>query len=236
MFRRPSTRTRVRLFCFHHAGGNALVYRQWCAELPDWIDVCPVQLPGRGQRIDEPPFTRMHDLVDAFVSETDSLLLDIPVAVFGHSMGAAVAFAVAERLGPAVAHVFAAGRRALSQPQRGELHTLDDSGLERYLCRLNATPSIVFENPELRAYVLNVLRADLTLNASYWTDRPLPATPLTVLGGSDDPEVSPESLDAWRALTRDLFRRVMFPAQHFFTITCRDAVQRLVVESLEAFA
>src|ERR1700712_5986264 len=50
-FRRPSPRARVRLLCFHHAGGNALVYRPWVAELPDWIDVCPVQLPGRGLRI-----------------------------------------------------------------------------------------------------------------------------------------------------------------------------------------
>jgi surfactin synthase thioesterase subunit len=234
VFRRPSARARVRLLCFHHAGGNALVYRRWVTELPDWIDVCPVQLPGRGQRIEEPLLTRMHDVVNAFVAETDSLLYDLPLALFGHSMGAAVAFAVAERLGPSVAHVFAAARRSPSQQQK--LHTLDDSGLERYLCRLGATPASVFDYPELRDHVLAVLRADLTLNDAYLADRPLPATPLTVLGGSQDLQVPPETLEAWRELTPGPFRRVMFPADHFFTASCRDAVQRLVVESLEVLA
>ena len=66
--------------------------------------------------------------------------------------------------------------------------------------------------------------------------RPLAAVPLTVLGGSQDQEVPPHALDAWRALTRGEFRQVMFPAEHFFTATCREAVQRLVVTSLQSFA
>jgi medium-chain acyl-[acyl-carrier-protein] hydrolase len=235
VFRKPRPLARVRLFCFHHAGGNAMAYRRWVSDLPDWIDVCPVQLPGRGQRIDEPPFIQMQDLVDVFVAQTEPLL-DIPVAVFGHSMGAAVAFAVAERLGPAVVHVLAAGRRSPSLASDEALHELDDSGLELYLDRLGATPTIVFEDPELRAHVLEVLRADLTLNDSYRAIRPLAAVPLTVLGGSEDQEVPPHALDAWRALTRGEFRQVMFPAEHFFTATCREAVQRLVVTSLQSFA
>ena len=235
VFRKPTPRARVRLFCFHHAGGNAMAYRRWVTDLPDWIDVCPVQLPGRGQRIDEPPFTRMQDLVDGFVAQAQTLF-DIPLAMFGHSMGAAVAFAVADRLGPAVAHVLAAGRRSPSLPPEDALHQLDDSGLERYLDRLGATPTIVFEDPELRAHVLTVLRADLTLNDSYRAIRPLTAVPLTVLGGAEDREVPPDTLDAWRTLTRGEFRQAMFPAEHFFTATCRDAVQRLVVSSLQSFA
>jgi medium-chain acyl-[acyl-carrier-protein] hydrolase len=235
VFRKPRSRARVRLFCFHHAGGNAMAYRRWVADLPDWIDVCPVQLPGRGQRIDEPPFTRMQDLVEMFVAQTE-MLRDIPAAVFGHSMGAAVAFAVAERLGSAIAHVFAAGRRSPSLVPSVALHELDDGGLERYLDRLGATPTIVFEDPELRAHVLTVLRADLTLNDSYRAAGPLAAVPLTVLGGSEDQEVPPETLEAWRALTRGEFRQAMFPAEHFFTATCREAVQRLVVSSLQPFA
>jgi surfactin synthase thioesterase subunit len=235
VFRKPTSKAHVRLFCFPHAGGNAMVYRPWVADLPDWIDVCPVQLPGRGQRIDEAPFVAMQELVDGFVARTNTLL-DMPVAVFGHSMGAAVAFAVAERLGSAVVHVFAAGRRSPSLAPSRALHELDDNGLKQYLDRLGATPTIVFEDPELRAHVLNVLRADLTLNDSYRTDRPLGAIPLTVLGGSEDHEVPPHTLDAWRALTSGAFRHVMFPGEHFFPATCRDAVQRLVVTSLQAFA
>jgi medium-chain acyl-[acyl-carrier-protein] hydrolase len=235
VFRKPSSKARVRLFCFHHAGGNAMVYRRWVSDLPEWIDVCPVQLPGRSQRMSEPPFTRMQDLVEAFVAKTDTLL-DIPVAVFGHSMGAAVAFAVAERLGPSIVHVFAAGRRSPSLAPIQALHELDDNGLKRYLDRLGATPTIVFEDPELRAYLLSMLRADLLLNCSYRADRPLNTIPLTVLGGSDDPEVPTQTLEAWRTLTRGEFRCEMFPGKHFFPATCRDAVQRLVVTSLQAFA
>ena len=211
------------------------MYRSWGAELPDWLDVCPVQLPGRSNRLDEPPVTDMQELVYLFLQAVDGLL-DRPIVLFGHSMGAAIAFAVAHRLGAQVAHVFAAGRSAPRGPHPGDLHRLDDAALERYLIRLGATPPIVFTDPELRAHVLALLRADLTLNDSYSDDRPLTATPLTVLGGSDDPEVSPDALEGWRGLTGGRFCRVVLPGDHFFLATSRQAVLRLLVRSLEATA
>jgi medium-chain acyl-[acyl-carrier-protein] hydrolase len=182
--------------------------------------------------MDERPLTQMQDVVDLFVRAA-APLLDRPVVLLGHSMGAAVAFAVAHRLGSSVAHVFVAGRSAPLGRHPGALHTLDDEALERYLARLGATPPIIFEDPDLRADVLAIVRADLTLNDDYWTDRPLGATPLTVLGGRDDPDVSPDALEAWRFLTGGRFRRVILPGDHFFITSSREAVHRLIVEAID---
>ena len=97
----PSLRSRrealVRLFCFPYAGGGASVYRGWASDLPDFVEVCPVQLPGREGRFREPAFTRLGPLVEAL---TESLrpCLDRPFAFFGHSLGALVAFELSRRL------------------------------------------------------------------------------------------------------------------------------------------
>ena len=234
-FGRTAARPRIRLLCFHHAGGNALVYRSWGKALPDWLDVCPVQLPGRGARIAEPPFTDMRDMVAGFAHDAASLF-DRPLALFGHSMGAAVAFALAQRLGSQVVHVFAAARAAPSEPYSQGLRDLDDASLIRYLAKLGATPPIVFQEPELLAHVLTVLRADMTLNNSYRNDRQLATTPLTVLGGTADCELPPQALERWRSLTAGRFQCVMFPGDHFFLSSCLPDVHRLIVESLEGAA
>ncbi|HZH03347.1 MAG TPA: thioesterase domain-containing protein, partial [Myxococcaceae bacterium] len=64
-FRRPRPNARVRLFCFPHAGGGASAYRQWADLVPEWVEICAVQLPGRETRFGERPFEALAPLLDA---------------------------------------------------------------------------------------------------------------------------------------------------------------------------
>lgn len=200
--------------------------------LPDWIDVCPVQLPGRSSRIAEPAYRRMERLIDDFVAVIRPLC-DRPLALFGHSMGAAVAFAAARRLEAHVAHLFVAARTAPTQPHPVKLHMLSDAELEAYMRRLGGTPEIVFQEPEFMAHVLGILRTDLELNDGYRPDGMLARIPITAFGGTDDSEVSPERLDAWSTLTGGRFEKVMLAGNHFFPFEATPQVLSHIVSSLE---
>src|ERR1700687_677986 len=84
--RRPGPKTRLRLFCFPYAGAGALIFRTWPDGLPAEVEGCPVQLPGRGTRVAERPFTQLSPLIEA-LAQALAPLLDKPFAFFGHSLG-----------------------------------------------------------------------------------------------------------------------------------------------------
>src|SRR6185437_11668624 len=94
---RPWSRAAVRLVCFPYAGGGASMYRDWAGAMGDSIEVWPIQLPGREARFCEPAFTRLAPLVEG-LADAVGPHLDRPFALFGHSLGALVAFELARLL------------------------------------------------------------------------------------------------------------------------------------------
>ena len=95
--RTPNPQARLRLFCFPYAGAGASIFRTWSDGLPADVEVCPVQIPGRGTRLMETPFTQLAPMVEA-LAQTIGPLLDKPFAFFGHSLGALVGFELARQL------------------------------------------------------------------------------------------------------------------------------------------
>ncbi len=188
--------------------------------MPDGIDLCPVELPGRGARIDEEPCCRMDRLVEE-LCEVLQPLLDIPFALFGHSMGAYIAYELARRLsaarGPAAMHLFVSGAAAPTRaPRDPPLHTLPDHDLIGALTSFGGTPPAVLACDELLAALLPTLRADLTLAETYTAPRPgRVACPITAFGGSND-TIDRRALHGWSAFTGSAFRLRIFPGDHFY--------------------
>lgn len=218
--RRP--RVSARLFCFPWAGVAATVYRQWPAGLPDSLEVCGVQPPGRGNRLREAPVPSIADLVDALLPE---LLpqLDLPFAFFGHSMGAVLASevtrALAARGGPLPRHLVVSGRRAPHVPSPdAPFHTWPDGAfLAEIQRRYGGIPPELMEQPDVLALLLPCMRADMTALEKYAPGpRPPMSVPITVFGGADDPLAPREHLEAWRAETTGPFRLREFPGGHFY--------------------
>src|SRR5689334_12399770 len=218
---RPNAGARLRLFCFPYAGGGAAIYRLWPQSLPSEVEACMAQLPGRGTRLREEPFTNLDALVAA-VAEAIAPLLDKPFALFGHSMGAMISFELARRLReqgqPQPSHLFISGRRAPQLPNDDPIsYNLPDAELGQELLRLNGTPKEVLEHPELMELMLPLLRADFSVVETYDYRPGVPLDcPLTVFGGLRDAEVSREQLDAWREQTTGEFALRMLPGDHFF--------------------
>jgi surfactin synthase thioesterase subunit len=213
----------MRLLCLPYSGGSAMIYARWRRLLPSWIDVCPVEWPGRGARMDEPPMTDPRALASQLARELGAQL-DAPYALFGHSLGAVIAFELAHSLldrgAPAPAILFASGAEAPAVRDGSKWRQpLSDEALLRELRNLQGTPEEVLANAELMRSALPVLRADFLMCGAYVyrPRQPLPC-PVHVFGGIDD-ETSREALQAWRQETSASFTLHMLPGHHFFIHT-----------------
>ena len=106
--------TRMRLFCFPPAGSGTVAYRAWAPLAAPGLEVNAVLLPGRETRFAEPPVDDMAALASQ-IADAIAPLAGQPFALFGHSLGALLAYEVARRLaaqGCAPGHLFASGHLA----------------------------------------------------------------------------------------------------------------------------
>ncbi|MBD0370015.1 MAG: thioesterase [Pyrinomonadaceae bacterium] len=234
---KPRPEAKTRLFCFPYAGGGASIFRGWQDELPQTVEVCAVELPGRGKRLLETPFTELSSLVRA---AADALLpyLDKPFAFFGHSMGAVIGFELARHLrdeeGKRPLHLFVAGRRA---PQLAETeaptYNLPDAEFIDELRRLQGTPEEVLEHPELMELMIPVLRADFELIQTYgYTDGAPLGCPITAFGGDEDEGATAADLEAWAEQTTAAFSLRVLPGNHFFLNTARPHLLETIAREL----
>ena len=238
-YRKPKSQAALRIFCFPYAGGGASVFRPWDKTLPQTIELCPVQLPGRETRVAEPSYSRIEPLVKALSVELKPLL-DIPYVFFGYSMGALIAFELARALaaqsahGPA--HIFLAARpgpRLPSPYPRTDMQSTSEFIDE--LIRRGGVSNVVLENRDLLNMLLPTLRADFALCENYtYTPGAMLRCPLTVFGGTNDPNIPEESLAAWSSETSSSCTVRMFAGDHFFIQTCQDELVRRIVEALFA--
>jgi medium-chain acyl-[acyl-carrier-protein] hydrolase len=235
----PAPSGLLRLFCFPYAGGSASMFRAWIKPLSPVVEVLPVQLPGRGDRINEAAFTDLTPLVEALVKAL-APYLDTPFAFFGHSMGALISFELARKLrsdhGPMPVHIIASGRRAPQIAQDRMTYNLGDADFEEELIRLGGTSNEIVKHPEIMELIRPLLRADFQVCQEYkYTHQPPLPCPLTVIGGADDPDVRIDHLNAWREQTTREFSVSTLPGDHFFIQSASAAVLQLVARDLGRF-
>lgn len=219
----------LRLFCFAHAGGGGGFFRPWRGRLGPDIDVCPVVLPGREFRITEAPYRRMEDLIGPLC---DGLrpFLDAPYALFGHSMGAAVAYEAARRFtaeGRAPVRLLVSGRRAPQlAARRRPIAGIPDDDFIAAVTSLGGTPDAVLEEGGLLQVLLPCLRADFAVNEAYHpAGEPRLTCPVSAFTGDRDPEVEPVEAELWRAVTDGGFALHVHPGDHFYLTGLPDALR-----------
>jgi pyochelin biosynthetic protein PchC len=230
----PSPTGGVRLVCFPHAGGSASYYFPMSASMPPGIDVMAVQYPGRQDRRHEPLVDNISDLAEEVCKALDGTL-DGPFAFFGHSMGAILAFEVAQRIqqrkGLSPVCFFASGRRAPSRQRSGSVHLLDDAGLLAELRNVGGTDRRLLQGDELMATILPAIRNDYRAIESYaWTPAPPLKCPATVLVGGSDPQTTLDEAAAWREHFTGSFDLQAFPGGHFYL----EAASAKVIELISA--
>jgi len=198
----PGPGGRLRLFCFHHAGGAASAFADWPAALGPEVDVLPVQLPGREYRAGEPRIRDVATLVDELDRHLRPLLRT-PYAFYGHSMGALVAYAFTRHL---QAHNAPLPRRLLvgayPAPHLGpplrELTFRDDEDVARWLVSIGGMSAELLRYPAWAGAAVALLRDDLAVCHSYRHRETEPLrVPIDVFRGASDPLLPAERVADW---------------------------------------
>lgn len=209
-----------RLFCIPYAGGSAAVFRDWPARLAATVDVRALHPPGRGRRFCDALLYRVDQIADE-VTAAITPLLDRPYTLFGHSMGASVAFEVARRIQTRRLRkptcLIVSGRGAPHLPmKRRPIHDLpDDQFLDEVMC-MNGTPPEILEHPEVIELILPILRADFEAIETYRAAPHLRLDCRIVALGGRDEQGSSQAVESWRAYAAGGFRGEIVPGDHFF--------------------
>jgi medium-chain acyl-[acyl-carrier-protein] hydrolase len=235
--RRPEAR--IRLFCFPFAGGGASIYRDWLNEMPPYIEIAPVQLPGRENRFAEELARDFEDLIQRITAAVRPFTAEMPFALFGHSLGALLAFETARRLArfdaPSPSHVIVSAHSAPHfRPKRQSAAHLTDDQVRDWLRQQNGTSEDILENSELMDLLLPVLRADLQVEESYQpTSDAVVSCPLTAIASHQDGDAPPDQVSAWERHTRNRFTFRIVDGNHFFAFNeSRAAVLAAIVDAL----
>ncbi|MDJ0702360.1 MAG: SDR family NAD(P)-dependent oxidoreductase [Leptolyngbyaceae cyanobacterium MO_188.B28] len=227
----PKADARLRLFCFHPAGSEAIIYREWSPRLPAEIEVCPIQLPGRGERLKEQALQEFSALIERLA---DALLpmLDKPYAFYGHSMGVLVSFELAQYIQQKYALKPACMLFGGLNPPHITAQTLSKMSQEALLEFLMGVseigPPAAQDNELTRTF-----KADVQLLQSYrHMEREPFDCPILTFGGLEDPVTKEPKLAEWRQYTTAEFRMRMLPGKHMFCISSQDLLLQDISQQL----
>lgn len=233
---RPRGTAASRLYCLPWAGAGAGVYRAWAEWLPADVEVVPVALPGRERRLREEPLRTVEKVAEAL---TPVLLEDAdrPYALFGHSMGALVAYETTLRMAAAGLppyRLFASGSRAPHRALRyGGLSTLERGAFLAAVRRFQPESGGPLDDDELAELILPALHADFRAAETYRApaDRQVPC-PVTAFGGGLDPLVGAADVTAWHRHSGGAFTEHTVEGGHLFVVTAGRRVCELLTEDL----
>ncbi|WCN02038.1 thioesterase II family protein [Streptomyces sp. M92] len=212
---RPLPDTPTRVFCLPYSGAGASMFARW-PDAADGTALCPVQLPGRENRLREPHFGTYEQLARDVVG---ALLpaMDRPFGLFGHCSSALIVYEIAVALRreglPMPRRLFLSSQVAPHEGPYGSYLTMTDEQLRAELVALS--------DSELDDTVLDLvtetLRADVEANKAYRPAAPvLLDTSITTIGWTDDQEVAPELMSGWDQYAEKVHRVVLPGVHHTF--------------------
>lgn len=226
----------IHLLCLPNAGASATMYLRWKRLLPAWVNLVPVELPGRGRRLSEPCGEEFDQLVAQLCREHAALMRQ-PYALFGHSMGALLAYGMAshqrDQDGTLPRILFVSGTAGPSRRDTDRFAVSTDAELVADMRRQGGTPEEVFDSPELLRMTLDILRADYRLCRSftYRAAARLPM-PLEVLVGRQD-DIDGERVLAWQREAGNAFALHWFDGGHFYIRQQETAVLQAILRGLK---
>ncbi|WP_103070891.1 thioesterase II family protein [Aquimarina sediminis] len=229
---------KIKLFCLPYAGGSASIYTKWKPRLAKNIELCPVELAGRGRRISDSFYTNLNEAVENIYDLIKDDILEYDYAFYGHSMGALLTYEFLQKvallgLKPPI-HAFFSGRNAPHTARtRRKYSSMSPSEFEEEILALGGTPPEFFAYPELRELFIPLLRSDFSI-AETIVDRPN-ITPLksniSVLIGKNE-DISPDQVNGWKLHTDKKCSIYYIKGGHFFLQDQKDTIVDIINTTL----
>jgi medium-chain acyl-[acyl-carrier-protein] hydrolase len=232
----------IRLLCFHHACAGAYTFRPWPRMLRSDVELVAVQLPGRENRYSEPLVSSAEAVLEALIASLGDSL-GTRYAVFGHSLGALLAYLLACRVRrtgelPPPVRLFLSSacvpeHKNSGGSHRAGPHSLSDEALIDRITVLGGTPAQILSDRALLDIFLPVLRADFAIldRASRTAEHALDI-PFTLLGGSTDPVVQPGDIDEWRRFSSQACQTHILQGGHFYLQHSQAALLEIINTTL----
>ena len=210
------------MFCFHHAGGSASVYRGWVARDPRFT-VVPVELPGKATRMSEQWVSDFSQLAQSLAQDIHRLAGDAHVVLYGHSMGAALAYQCACFLQDGYQRdpsaLIVAARQAPGETVEGEYHSsMGLVALREELAMIGGTPPDILSDDDIMELLLPTVHRDYVLHESFSHTSTALSCPILAVAGRDDQSATPESMRKWSQFTMSSFHLEVVPGGHFFPL------------------
>lgn len=225
---------KIKLFCLPYAGGAANIYDQWNKNLSKEIELCPIDLAGRGNRIIEKPYENLEAAVNDIFNIIKDDISEFDYAVFGHSMGALLAYELVQKIlsfgKKAPLHVFFSGRKPVHIPKTGKHYSnMNTLEFKEAVLSLGVTPREIFENSDLNEIFIPILRSDFSI-AETFVERPK-IVPLkfdiSILIGKDE-KITSEEAEQWKLHTTEKCSIYYIEGGHFFLLNKQQAVIDIV--------
>jgi surfactin synthase thioesterase subunit len=221
------------LVCLPFAGSGAGFFRAWRDRFRDELTIVPLQLPGREERFLDEPYQAITDAGAELTPLVAELLGDSPVALFGHSMGALLAYEIAQRLaesgGPQPVRLFVSGSGGPGAMREQRATGLDDAAFLARVQEFAGYRHEALSEPDLLELLLPLLRADVAMHEAYVPRAGLPLTiPVTALRGAEDTLVTLAQAEQWRTVTSAAFSYTELPGGHMYLADSPEPLMRVV--------
>jgi len=236
---KSTQRQRINLICLPFAGASIYSYRNITKHIADFINIIPVELPGRGQRISEPLLSDIHKIVDDAFLQIKAHI-NIPYAIYGHSMGTLMGFLLVKRILnedlPQPIHLFFSGRGGPSvQDKDKHIHALPKKEFIKKLQEYEGSPQEILNDESIMEFFEPVLRADFKAVSNYPYNEDTPFNiPITVMIGTTENTTYKEAMK-WQDETSKEISLRQFPGGHFFIYQHSQEIGRIFSHTLQHF-
>ena len=235
--KKQSQRQRINLICLPFTGASIYSYRDITTNIADFINIIPVELPGRGKRISEPLISDIYRMTDDIFHQI-KMHTNIPYAFYGHSLGTLLGFLLVKRILnenlPQPLHLFFSGRGGPSvQDKDKHIHALPKKEFIKKLHEYEGSPQEILNDEGIMEFFEPVLRADFKAITTYMYKKDIPFDiPITVMIGTNEDTTYEEAMK-WQDETSKIISVRQFPGGHFFIYQHSSEIGRIFSYTLQ---
>jgi medium-chain acyl-[acyl-carrier-protein] hydrolase len=209
---------RLHLVCFPFAGGSVASFSKWRGILQAseiGLSVCELPTPKDSGNWVKLSYRLCQEVLTGLANQ------QARIALWGHSLGAWVAYEVAIAMQAQASPPVWLGVAAMPAPQLPKqfeaISHLPDEPFCTAIRAFGGTPDSLWQSPELLALILPALRRDFALREDYQWKNHAPLTlPITAWSGSQDRWASQSEVEAWGKCTTNRFEHILLDGGHFF--------------------